>query len=126
MTRLRSRAKLARPYICRLIILILVTLPSTAAELQGRVSPLVTACWSRRMPLAKERSSGWSSASTAAGHHLGEATHVAGQDVQLRAAVLHASQLCLLVVIKGGWAAEQPAGDLAGGRDHRAWGRRGG
>jgi meso-butanediol dehydrogenase / (S,S)-butanediol dehydrogenase / diacetyl reductase len=33
MTRLRSRAKPARPYICRLIILIRVTLPSTAPEL---------------------------------------------------------------------------------------------
>ena len=33
MTRLRSRAKPARPYIWRLIILIRFTLPSTAAEL---------------------------------------------------------------------------------------------
>src|SRR5215472_16273250 len=39
MTRLRSRAKPARPCIWRLIILIRFTLPSTAAGLWGRVSP---------------------------------------------------------------------------------------
>ena len=33
ITRLRRRGKAARPYICRLIILILLTLPSMAAEL---------------------------------------------------------------------------------------------
>ena len=32
MTRLRSRSKLARPYIWRLIILILLTVPSTLPE----------------------------------------------------------------------------------------------
>ena len=44
------RAKLARPYIWRLIILILLALPSMAPEWQGRGSPAVTASWSRRMP----------------------------------------------------------------------------
>jgi hypothetical protein len=41
--RLRSRSKLARPYICLLIILMRLTLPSTAPELCGIVSPLRTA-----------------------------------------------------------------------------------
>jgi hypothetical protein len=41
--RLRSRSKLARPYICLLIILMRLTLPSTAPELCGMVSPLRTA-----------------------------------------------------------------------------------
>ena len=69
MTRLRSRPKPARPYICRLIILILLTVPSTLPELYGRVRPLVTACWSLRMPVARERRSGWpSSASMAVSH----------------------------------------------------------
>ena len=42
-TRLRSRGKAARPYICRLIILVRLTLPSTTPELHGMVSPLSTA-----------------------------------------------------------------------------------
>ena len=65
MTRLRSRSKPARPYIWRLIILILLTVPSTLPEFQCRVRPLVTAFWSWRMPVARERSPAWSSASTA-------------------------------------------------------------
>ena len=36
MTRLRRRAKPARPYIWRLIILILLTFPSMAPELVGQ------------------------------------------------------------------------------------------
>ena len=42
-TRLRSRGKAARPYICRLIILVRLTLPSTTPELHGMVRPLSTA-----------------------------------------------------------------------------------
>jgi hypothetical protein len=42
-TRLRSRAKLARPYIWRLIILIRFTLPSTAPELCSMVRSASTA-----------------------------------------------------------------------------------
>ncbi len=38
----------------------------------------------------------------------GEAAHVGGQGVQVRAAVLNAGQLCLLVVIEGGRAADLP------------------
>jgi len=50
----RSRSKFARPYMSRLRYLILQFLPSRAPLLQGRASPAVTACWSRRMPRAKE------------------------------------------------------------------------
>lgn len=42
-TRLRSRPKLARPYIWRLSILSRLTLPSTTPEFQERVRPLRTA-----------------------------------------------------------------------------------
>jgi hypothetical protein len=35
-----------------------LTWPSTAPELQGRLSPLVTASWSARSPVTKERSAG--------------------------------------------------------------------
>jgi hypothetical protein len=41
--RLRSRSNLARPYICLLIILMRLTVPSTVPELWKRVSPLQTA-----------------------------------------------------------------------------------
>src|SRR5258708_6606386 len=42
-TRLRSSGKPARPYIWRLIILILLTVPSTTPDRQGRVRPFRTA-----------------------------------------------------------------------------------
>jgi hypothetical protein len=35
-----------------------LTWPSTAPEFQGRLSPLVTASWSARSPVTKERSAG--------------------------------------------------------------------
>ena len=54
----RSRSKFARPYMSRLRYLILQFLPSRAPLLKGRARPAVTACWSRRMPLAKECSWG--------------------------------------------------------------------
>ena len=50
----RSRSKFARPYMSRLRYLSLQFLPSRAPLLCGRASPAVTACWSRRMPRAKE------------------------------------------------------------------------
>src|SRR6516162_9521187 len=43
MTRRRSSGKPARPYIWRLTVLILLTVPSTLPELYGRLSPLRTA-----------------------------------------------------------------------------------
>ncbi len=52
-TRFLSRPKPARPYICRLSILILLTWPSTTPELQGSVRPAMTASRSRSMPLAR-------------------------------------------------------------------------
>lgn len=57
-TRLRSRSGLARPNIWRLSILSRLTWPSTGPLFQGRVSPAVTAPWSRRRPTTKERSAG--------------------------------------------------------------------
>ena len=42
----------------------MLTVPSTLPELQGRVRPLVTACWSVRIPAAKDFSSGRSPVST--------------------------------------------------------------
>ena len=65
-TRLRSRSCLAQPCICRLIIFTRLTWPSTGPLFQGRVSPAVTASWSRRRPVTKECSAGWSSSVTAA------------------------------------------------------------
>jgi hypothetical protein len=62
--RLRRRSNLARPYICRLIILMRLTLPSTAPELWAVVSPAMTASQSRLRPAVKEFRSGWSSVST--------------------------------------------------------------
>src|SRR5258706_663207 len=48
--RFRSRSVLARPYICRLSILMRLTVPSTAPELQAWVSPATTASKSLRSP----------------------------------------------------------------------------
>jgi hypothetical protein len=56
----------------------------------------------------------------AAGHHLGEAAHVGGEGVQVRASFLDIAQLGLLVLIEVVRVAEQPAGDLPGGRDDGA------
>jgi hypothetical protein len=66
--RRRRRPNFARPYICRFSILTRLTWPSTAPELQGRVSPAVTAARSRCRPFANECSGGSSPASTAAIH----------------------------------------------------------
>jgi hypothetical protein len=71
------------------------------------------------MPLAKERSSGWSSASTrvsqssrasrpwTAGHHLGEAADVPAQGVQVRAAGLNGGEPCLVTGVKAVRAGQQ-------------------
>lgn len=52
-TRLRRSWCPARPNIWRLSILIRLTWPSTAPELQGRVRPAMTASRSRSMPAAR-------------------------------------------------------------------------
>ena len=62
--RLRSRSNFARPYICRLIILMRLTVPSTGPELSCRVRPLSTAVRPRCRPAAKECRCGRSSART--------------------------------------------------------------
>jgi len=41
---LAQEGNAARPYIWPLVIVIMLALPSMAAELQGRASPAVTAC----------------------------------------------------------------------------------
>src|SRR5580693_9071160 len=129
MTRLRSRSKPARPYIWRLIILILLTVPSTLPEFQCRVRPLMTACWSLRMPTAKERRPAWSSASTAASQVSrsrlpvraviisAKCGHVPGKRVDVRAAGADDLELGLFVGLAVVGAGQQPAGDLAGLRD---------
>ncbi len=53
-----SRSSFARPNSCILRALILLTVPSTAPELYGRVSPAVTASRSRRSPRVNERNAG--------------------------------------------------------------------
>src|SRR5260370_34866252 len=63
--RLRSRGKVARPYIWRLMSLVRVLRPSTRPEFHWRVSPLRTAWEAWRVPFAKEGRSGWAGAAGA-------------------------------------------------------------
>jgi len=53
-----SRSWLARPNSCILRALILLTVPSTAPELYGNVSPAMTASRSRRSPRVNDRNAG--------------------------------------------------------------------
>jgi hypothetical protein len=57
-TRARSRSKLARPYICRLMTFSRVTCPSTGPLLQGSSNAAVTAASSRSRPVMKRCNSG--------------------------------------------------------------------
>jgi hypothetical protein len=86
-----------RPYIWRLIILILLTVPSTVPEFQCRVRPLMTAGMSVRMPAGKDRSPDWSSASAAASQPSSERGHVPGERVDVRAAGADGLELGLFV-----------------------------
>src|SRR5437660_387889 len=61
---LRSKEKLALPYIDRLMVLILLTAPSTGPEFHGMVRPAMTASRSRRSPVIRECSAGSGSACT--------------------------------------------------------------
>ena len=74
---LAQEGKAARPYIWRLIIVIMLTLPSMAAELQGRASPAVTACWSRTTAYRSSRS--------ACGTRVAEDSNRANRTAVLRA-----------------------------------------
>src|SRR5262249_28457625 len=50
---------------------------------------------------------------SAAGEDLGELGDVAGQGVQVRAAGPHGAEAGPLIVVQGGWIAQDPAGDVA-------------
>jgi len=62
----------------------------------------------------------------AAGHHLGEAAHVAGEGIQVRAAVLDGGELVPFAGLEVFGPGQQPAGDLAGLGHRGGWRRRGG
>ena len=137
MTRLRSRSKPTRPYIWRLIILILLTVPSTLPEFQCRVRPLTDAL----LVVADAGGEGAQpgllvgfdggepgfevAAAGAGGHHLGECGHVPGERVDVRAAGADGLELGLLAWLEAVGAGQQPAGDLAGLRDRRSRAGRG-
>jgi len=125
MTRLRSRSKLARPYIWRLIILIRLTLPSTAPELWGRVRPLSTAAWFLSEPGGEGAQVGLvidlgggdpgvEAVAVAAGEDLGELGDVACEGIQVGAAGPHVFELDLLVFVQGGGVAQDPARHVPG------------
>ena len=95
---------MARPYICRLSILMRLTWPSTGPEFHGWVRPAVTAARSCSMPVTKEFRPGrpmaraWASHrgepfAAAAGQHDGEAADGAVQGVQFGAAAQDGGQL---------------------------------
>src|ERR1700761_3804887 len=97
----------------RLMCLNLQFFPSTAPLLQGRVRPLRTAAWSRRMPRGKEGRAGWAAA-VAAGEHFRELGDVAGEGVEVGAPGAGAGELAPGVVVEAVRAGEDPAGDVAG------------
>src|SRR5689334_19695156 len=137
MTRLRSRSKPARPYIWRLIILILLTVPSTLPEFQcgGK------AVGDGLLVVADAGGEGAQAglfvgfdggepgfqvaAAGAGGHHLGEGGDVPGERIDVRAAGADGLDLSLLVWLEVVGAGQQPAGDLTGLRDCRGRAGRG-
>ena len=59
-------------------------------------------------------------AAGAGGHHLGEAGHVPGERVDVRAAGADGLELGLLAGLEVAGAGQQPAGDLRGLRDRQS------
>jgi hypothetical protein len=125
-----SSARPARPNICRLIILMWLTRPSTGPEFQVVVRPAVTASRSDCKPLAKDVRPGKSSARTAAihwqelafqlGDHVTEGTDVARCGAQFRALLQYGFQPWLVVFGQRVRVSGQPSGDLVdGGRCRR-------
>ena len=112
MTRLRRRSRLARPYICLLIALTRLTLPSVGPELWRRVSPAVTAGQVLADPGGEGvqfglvvgfdalEPGGQLLFSGAFGHHLGEAGHMPGEAVELGAVAAQAGEQLLLAGVE--------------------------
>lgn len=121
---MRSREKPARPNIWRLSILIRLAWPSTAPELQGKVSPAMTASQSRSMPAARVMKAGEvvaadgveplrKTVALALGEHFGEGPDVAGEGFEFRAVGQDFLQSEVFGVGEGLWPAENPPGDSA-------------
>ncbi len=127
MTRVRSRANPARPYICLLIILIFV---DGALDLGGAAGQ-GEAVGNGLLVVADAGGEGAQAGMAVAGsgggepgfqvavagppsHHLGEAGNVPGQGAGVRAAGADGVELCLFSWLKMVRAGEQPAGDLPG------------
>src|SRR6266568_9108699 len=128
MTRLRSRPKPARPYICRLIILIFyvdgaLDLAGTPGEGEpvddgllvvadaggeGAQVGLAVIGFYDGEPCFQVLAAG------PPGHHLGEARDITGQGLDVRAAFGDLAELFLLFWAQAIGAGQQPAGDLAG------------
>src|SRR5271166_3295614 len=70
MTRALSKTNPALPYICRLTVFSRLTCPSTGPLLHRSVTAASTAAWSRRIPSANRRSSGFKDASPRARQSL--------------------------------------------------------
>src|ERR1700733_382831 len=108
--RRRSRSGPARPYICRLSILMRLTWPSTEPELHRRLRPLVTASWSARRPVTKERSAGSPVAAAALVHKGGEGADAGGDRGELGRGGEDGVQAGLVGVGEIGGAGHDPAG----------------
>jgi hypothetical protein len=121
----------ARPYICRLIILMRLTLPSNAPELWGRVMPAVTAARSRRRVRANAASAGRVSAGFHRGdpgretvaveldQEAGEVADVGGQSVRSGLRGQDAFQRGVVVGVEPVGPGHDPPAGLADGR--RNW-----
>lgn len=137
MTRLRSRSKPARPSIWRLSILkVDVAFDFAGAVGQGEavsdgllvgadaggegVQVGLVAGFDCGEPVFQVQFAG------AAGHHLGEAGHMAGEGVQVRAPGQDRGELVPFVWLKVFGPGQQPFGDLAGFGHDGGWWRRGG
>ena len=133
-TRRRRRSKLARPYICRLIILMRLTCPSTAPELWARVRPVADGVvvgfnaadegvqfglvvdLDRRDPRVEVLA-------VAFGEHLGEGCDVDGEPIQIGTGLPNVLQGRGFAVVEGVGVAQDEVGDLAAPRwpgDRRA------
>ena len=124
--RCRSRVKLARPYICRLIILVLVLTPSVRPLWCGSVSAAVAAWMSRSRPRVNEWTWGRPAArigdplpelavvARVGGQEGGEGADEAGQGGHLRAGGLDVGECLGLAGREAVWPGEQDPGGLAG------------